>query len=133
MIVTVSNSLTIENPTAEMQMWCKKHLTLSNPDYQKKLRMNLWLGNTPKNLSLFEQRGDTLVLPFGTLRTLPDFVKENAVFIGDFQAAGEVSYGGVDIPLYDYQKTAVDVVAAQQYGIRKVPLAAVKRRWGLHL
>ena len=26
MIVTVSNTLTIENPTAEMQMWCKKHL-----------------------------------------------------------------------------------------------------------
>lgn len=133
MIVTVSNSLTIENPTAEMQMWCKKHLTLSNPDYQKKLRMNLWLGNTPKNLSLFEQRGDTLVLPFGTLRTLPDFVKENAVFIGDFQAAGEVSYGGVDIPLYDYQKTAVDVVAAQQYGILQSPAGSGKTQMGIAL
>ena len=133
MMVTVSNSLTIENPTAEMQMWCKKHLTLSNPDYQKKLRMNLWLGNTPKNLSLFEQRGDTLVLPFGTLRTLPDFVKENAVFIGDFQAAGEVSYGGVDIPLYDYQKTAVDVVAAQQYGILQSPAGSGKTQMGIAL
>lgn len=133
MIVTVSNSLTIENPTAEMQMWCKKHLTLSNPDYQKKLRMNLWLGNTPKNLGLFEQRGDTLVLPFGTLRTLPDFVKENAVFIGDFQAAGEVSYGGVDIPLYDYQKTAVDVVAAQQYGILQSPAGSGKTQMGIAL
>ena len=133
MIITVSNTLTIENPTTEMLMWCKKHLTLSNPDYQKKLRMNLWLGNTPKNLSLFEQRGDTLVLPFGTLRTLPDFVKENAVFIGDFQAAGEVSYGGVDIPLYDYQKTAVDVVAAQQYGILQSPAGSGKTQMGIAL
>lgn len=77
MIITVSNTLTIENPSAEMQMWCKKHLTLPNPNYAKKARMNLWLGNTPKVLSLYEQRGNTLILPFGTLRTLPDSVKEN--------------------------------------------------------
>ena len=133
MIVTVSNSLTIENPTAEMQMWCKKHLTLPNPDFQKKLRMNLWLGNTPKTLSLYEQRGNTLVLPFGTLRSLPDFVKKNAVFIGDFKAVEEVSYGGVDIPLYDYQKAAVDAVAAGQYGILQSPAGSGKTQMGIAL
>ena len=133
MIITVSNTLTIENPTAEMQMWCKKHLTIPNPDYQKKLRMNLWLGNTPKTLSLYEQRGNTLVLPFGTLKTLPDFVKENAMFIGDFKAAEEVSYGGVDIPLYDYQKAAVDAVAAQQYGILQSPAGSGKTQMGIAL
>ena len=133
MIVTVSNTLTIENPTAEMQMWCKKHLTIPNPDFQKKLRMNLWLGNTPKSLSLYEQRGNTLVLPFGTLRTLPDFVKKNAVFIGDFRAADDVLYGGVDIPLYDYQKAAVNAVAAQQYGILQSPAGSGKTQMGIAL
>lgn len=133
MIITVSNTLTIENPTAEMQMWCKKHLTLSNPDYQKKLRMNLWLGNTPKTLSLYEQRGNALVLPFGMLRTLPDFVKKNAVFISDFKATEKVPYGGVDIPLYDYQKAAVDAVAAQQYGILQSPAGSGKTQMGIAL
>ena len=133
MIITVSNTLTIENPTTEMLMWCKKHLTLPNPDYAKKIRMNLWLGNTPKTLSLYEQRGNTLVLPFGTLRTLPDSVKKNAVFIGDFKAAEEVSYGGVDIPLYDYQKAAVDTVAAQQYGILQSPAGSGKTQMGIAL
>lgn len=94
MIITVSSTLTIENPTAEMLVWCSKHMRIANPEYQKKVRMNLWLGNTPKTLSLYEQRGNTLVLPFGTLRTLPDFVKKNAVFISDFKAAEEVPYGG---------------------------------------
>lgn len=133
MIITVSNTLTIENPTAEMLMWCKKHLTISNPDFQKKARMNLWLGNTPKTLSLYEQRGNTLVLPFGTLRTLPDFVKENSVFVGDFKAAEEVSYGGVDIPLDDYQKAAVDAVAVQQYGILQSPAGSGKTQMGIAL
>lgn len=133
MIVTVSNTLTVENPTPEMMLWCKKHLTIPNPDYAKKVRMNLWLGNTPKVLSLYEQRGNTLVLPFGTLRTLPDFMKQDSVFIGDFAAAEEVSYGGVDIPLYDYQKAAVDAVAAQQYGILQSPAGSGKTQMGIAL
>lgn len=133
MIVIVSNTLTVENPTAEMLMWCKRHLTLPNPDYAKKLRMNLWLGNTPKTLSLYEQRGNALVLPFGTLRTLPDFVKKNAVFISDFKAAEKVSYGGSDIPLYDYQKAAVDAVATQQYGILQSPAGSGKTQMGIAL
>lgn len=133
MIITVSNTLTVENPTAEMLMWCKRHLTLPNPDYAKKLRMNLWLGNTPKTLSLYEQRGNALVLPFGTLRTLPDFVKKNAVFISDFKAAEKVSYGGSDIPLYDYQKAAVNAVAAEQYGILQSPAGSGKTQMGIAL
>lgn len=133
MIITVSSTLTIENPTAEMLVWCSKHMRIANPEYQKKVRMNLWLGNTPKTLSLYEQRGNTLVLPFGTLRTLPDFVKKNAVFISDFKAAEEVPYGGADIPLYDYQKAAVDAVAAQQYGILQSPAGSGKTQMGIAL
>lgn len=133
MIITVSNTLTVENPTAEMLIWCKKHLTISNPDYSKKLRMNLWLGNTPKTLSLYEQRGNTLVLPFGTLRTLPDFARKNAVFLSDFRADEKVSYGEVDIPLYDYQKAAVDAVASQQYGILQSPAGSGKTQMGIAL
>lgn len=133
MIITVSNTLTIENPTAAMLVWCSKHMRIANPDYQKKLRMNLWIGNTPKTLSLYEQRGNTLVLPFGALRTLPDFVKENSVFVGDFKAAGEVFYGGADIPLYDYQKAAVDAVAARKYGILQSPAGSGKTQMGIAL
>ena len=57
MIITVSNTLTAEKPTAEMQMWCKKNLTIANPEYVKKARMHFWLGDTPKTISLYEMRG----------------------------------------------------------------------------
>ena len=133
MIITVSSTLTIENPTAEMLVWCSKYMRIANPEYQKKVRMNLWLGNTPKTLGLYEQRGNTLVLPFGTLRSLPDFAKKNAVFISDFKAAEEVSYEGADIPLYDYQKAAVDAMAAGQYGILQSPAGSGKTQMGIAL
>lgn len=133
MIITVSNTLTIDNPSAELLVWCSKHMRIANPEYQKKVRMNLWLGNTPKTLCLYEQRETSIVLPFGTLRSLPESVRKNAVFIGDFKAAEEVSYGGVDIPLYGYQKAAVDAVAAGQYGILQSPAGSGKTQMGIAL
>lgn len=133
MIITVSNTLAVENPSAEMLMWCKKNLILTNPDYAKKSRMNLWLGDTPKTLSLYEQNGNTLILPFGTLKNLPDTIKREALFIPAFRAKETVFYGGNDIPLYDYQKVAVDTVVAEQYGILQSPAGSGKTQMGLAL
>lgn len=114
-------------------MWCKKNLTLTNPDYAKKARMHLWLGDTPKALTLYEQQGDTLILPFGTLRTLPDCISKEALFLGCFEDAESVDYGGNDVPLYDYQKTAVDAVYHAQYGILQSPAGSGKTQMGIAL
>ena len=65
MRMVVSNRLRIEDPSPELISWCKKNLVLANPDYTKKARMNLWLGNTPQKLYLMEWDGNTLVLPYG--------------------------------------------------------------------
>lgn len=50
MLIEVSNTLSVNNPTKELMTWCKKNLVIANPEYAKKARMNLWLGNTPKML-----------------------------------------------------------------------------------
>ena len=126
MIITVSNTLTVEKPTAEMQMWCKKKLTIPNPNYQKKLRMHFWLGDTPAKLSLYEQDGDTLILPFGTLRSLPECITNESYFTGSFADPVDVVYGGEDVPPYDYQKTAVEAVCKAQYGILQSPAGSGK-------
>ncbi|MDR0820908.1 MAG: DEAD/DEAH box helicase family protein [Oscillospiraceae bacterium] len=133
MRVTVSNVLAVENPTAEVLMWCKKNLTITNPDYAKKARMHLWLGDTPKVLTLYEQQGDTLILPFGTLRTLPDCISKEGFFTSSFADAQSVDYGGNDVPLYDYQKTAVDAVYQAQYGILQSPAGSGKTQMGIAL
>ena len=72
MNVLVSNTLTIENPTQEALMWCKKNLTIANPEYAKKVLIHFWVGDTPSKLSLYDQEGGTLILPFGTLRAFPN-------------------------------------------------------------
>lgn len=133
MRITVSNTLAVENPTAEALMWCQKNLTIPNPDYAKKARMHLWLGDTPKVLTLYEQQGDTLILPFGTLRTLPDCISKEGFFTSSFADAESVDYGGNDVPLYDYQKTAVDAVCKAQYGILQSPAGSGKTQMGIAL
>lgn len=133
MQVIVSNTLTIENPTWEVTEWCKKELTIPNPEYAKKLRMGFWVGNTPQRLTLYEKHGESLVLPFGMLRSIPERIAKEAYFQSAFEAPVAVSYGGVDVPLYDYQKDAVEGVYKAQYGILQSAAGSGKTQMGIAL
>lgn len=129
----MSNVLTIENPTEELLMWCKKSMTVANPEYAKKVRMNFWVGNTPKTINIYERNGNSLILPFGTLRNLPREVTDNSYFTSDFQKAIDISYGGADVPLYAYQQTAVEAMYKAQYGILQSPAGSGKTQMGIAL
>lgn len=132
MLIKVSNILTVENPTKEIMAWCRKNLVVPNPDYGKKSRMNLWLGDTPKNISLYEVRGDTLILPFGVLRSLPDEVRKNALFDSEFRPIKRVDYKA-DVNLYDYQEIAVQAMMEAKYGILQSPAGSGKTQMGIAL
>lgn len=132
MRITVSNTLTVTEPTKEMLMWCKRNLTITNPDYVKKARMSLWLGNTPKVLSLYEERGNELVLPFGVLRSIPEDISDNAVFTSEFAPPVPVNYRAY-VPLYDYQETAVQAMIDAKYGILQSAAGSGKTQMGIAL
>jgi superfamily II DNA or RNA helicase len=132
MLIAVSNTLSVNNPTKELMTWCKKNLVIANPEYAKKARMNLWLGNTPKMLYLYEIRGDTLVLPFGVLRSLPKSITDKALFVSEFATPVEVDYD-TSVPLYDYQEEAVNAMIAAKYGILQSAAGSGKTQMGIAL
>ena len=72
MRIDLSNQIRIDKPEPALMDWCKKNLVIANPEYAKKARMNLWLGNTPKTFSLMEWDGETLVLPYGCLKIVDE-------------------------------------------------------------
>lgn len=132
MLIEVSNTLSVNNSTKELMTWCKKNLVIANPEYAKKARMNLWLGNTPKMLYLYEIRGDTLILPFGVLRSLPKSITDKALFVSEFATPIEVDYD-TSVPLYDYQEEAVNAMIAAKYGILQSAAGSGKTQMGIAL
>lgn len=131
-IIEVSNTLTVSNPSPEMIAWCNKHLVIPNPEYAKRVRMHKWVGNTPSKLYLYEQRGNTLVLPFGTLRNLPESITQDSYFLSTFGTPVEVDYGE-DVPLYPYQEESVENVLRAKYGILQSPAGSGKTQMGIAL
>jgi len=131
-LIEVSNVLTVKAPSPQMIAWCNQNLTIPNPEYAKKARMGFWTGNTPQVLSLYEKRGGELVLPFGTLRSLPREIVQDTSFESRFSPSVAVYYGE-SIPLYPYQEKAVSEVYKAQYGILRSPAGSGKTQMGIAL
>lgn len=128
--MTVGNQLRIQEPTADLLDWCKKNMVLANPDYAKKVRMHLWLGNTPQKLYLMQWDGDTLVLPYGCLNTVLRLGE--CEVINDLPAPKKVDFG-CSVPLYDYQEAAKEAMLKAYYGILQSPAGSGKTQVGIAL
>lgn len=128
--MTVGNQLRIQKPTADLLDWCKKNMVLANPDYAKKVRMHLWLGNTPQKLYLMQWDGDTLVLPYGCLNTVLSMGE--CEVINDLPIPKEVDFG-CSVPLYDYQEAAKEAMLKAYYGILQSPAGSGKTQVGIAL
>ena len=131
MQVRIGAAITVENPSKAVIDWCEDHLVIPNPEYAKKVRMHFWVGKTPKILSLYETRGNTLILPFGVLRDIQPYLY-GCHCISEFQDPEKVSYEG-DVPLYSYQNDAVEVVKECRYGILQSPAGSGKTQMGIAL
>lgn len=131
MVTEIGNQIKIINPTPEIQQWCKDNLVLNNPDYEKKLRMNLWVGNTPKTLSMFTWSGNVLTVPYGCLHTLFPLFYDGALTTKT-KVTEFVDFDG-DVPLYSYQEKAVKEMMNFYCGILQSPAGSGKTQMGIAL
>lgn len=133
MKVTISNEITIQEPVKEVMDWCKRELVLPNPDYTKKERMGLWVGNTPRTLQLYKTNGNSVILPVGALKHIGPIIKsmeyEKAL---DLANNGAVAYN-TSVNLYDYQEEAVNAMEQCGYGILQSPAGSGKTQMGIAL
>lgn len=132
MEICVSNEIEVIHPTADLVKWCKENLVLDNPEYQKKLRMGKWLGNTPKKLVLYKVVGDTYYLPFGCIEKLFDRYKHDVPFNSRIRPIERISYDS-SINLFPYQQTAVNEALRHKNGVVVMPCGAGKTQTALEL
>lgn len=130
MLTEIGSTIKITDPSQEIMDWCKSNLVLVNPDYQKKVRMHLWVGDTPKQLFLYSMNGNDLILPFGCLRSILPLLE------GDWRKLYsnpvKVDFGG-KVPLYEYQEEAVAAMLINHYGILQSPAGSGKTQMGIAL
>ena len=127
----IGSTINVYDPTPDLVAWCKRNLVISNPEYSKKVRMHLWLGDTPEKLYLYEVHGNALILPFGLLRQLMKYISDSPITTV-FGNTEQINYNA-DIPLYDYQQQAVDRLTDELYGILQSPAGSGKTQMGIAL
>ena len=135
MNIIVSNEITISDPTDEIRQWIYDKLKVPNPEYANKVKMGLWLGNTPKELKLYRISGNNIIIPYGVEKSLIYFMSaypkfNNTEIHFDFAENKPVDYNA-DIKLYDYQEKAVNSLIRAQGGILQSKAGSGKTRMGI--
>lgn len=136
MELIVSNEITITDPTPEVRQWVYSRLKVANPEYSKKVRLGLWIGNTPKDIALYRNSGSDLIIPHGVKKSLYAYLAD----ISSLQSIDKyeevfaenkpVNYNA-DIKLYDYQENAVSSLIQSEGGILQSKAGSGKTRIGI--
>lgn len=133
MRVDIENEIRIKRPTEELLEWCEKNLVFLNPEYTKKARMGMWLGNTPRTISLIKTIDNVLVVPYGCLPAVTSMCDPNFDVVKNHNVDRPSVDYKCNIPLYDYQQKAVDVMKDFTCGILQAPAGCGKTQIAIAL
>lgn len=132
MQVTIGSEISIQDPPPDMVGWIRENLVLQNPEYCKKQRMGMWIGSTPEYICLYYVDGNKVVVPCGVGREIRRYIPETAKIRPDLADNGLIDYFG-SVPLYDYQKSAVEAMCRISCGILQSPCGSGKTQMGIAL
>lgn len=132
MVVEIGSEIRIRDASRELYEWAKENLIIPNPQYRTKERRGLWLGNTPKHLWLYHVDGSDLIVPIGAGKQVRQFLSEKDRISVHLADNGILDYKGT-IPLYDYQKEAVEAMQHASCGILQSPCGSGKTQMGIAL
>lgn len=132
MKVMISNEIRIQDPPQALVEQIRDELTLSNPEYTRRIRMGLWTGKTPAQIFLYYVDGNEIVIPCGTGNILQPYLMADTEIKQDLADNGDLKYNGT-IPLYGYQRAAVTAMEQAGAGILQSPCGSGKTQMGIAL
>lgn len=135
MIIRVSNKIYIKDPPRGFESFLKKNYVIPNPEYITRVRLNKWIGKTPKTLSLYSVKDGVIILPYGCLRAVYIYiincVDMTTVDIKTFlNRDATADWSGNDIIPRPYQNTAINAMLYHKFGILKAPCSSGKTIMG---
>jgi superfamily II DNA or RNA helicase len=133
MEVRVKNDIVIKDYSLWVYQWVTHNLSFPNPEYYKKQERGLWTGNTPREIVLYERRGNDLVVPFGML----PYIFKNKLMFNNItnclkQPLKQFDYRS-NIKPYDYQERAIESALKAKQGVIVAPCGSGKTQIGLEI
>ena len=132
MVVEIGSEIRIKNASKELNVCAQENLIIPNPQYRERERRGLWVGNTPKYLWLYRVDSSDLIVPTGVGKQVRQFLSERDQISVQLADNDILEYKG-NIPLYDYQKTAVEAMRRTSCGILQSPCGSGKTQMGIAL
>jgi superfamily II DNA or RNA helicase len=124
----IGKNIEIKEPSLLVQQWASNNLVLTNPDYYVALKMGRNVKWMSQHMNLYEKRGSSLFIPFGSLRQVWEFIKEDYTL--EFAPDTKANIQG-SINLYPYQQQAAERMKQAKSGILQAPCGSGKTQIGL--
>lgn len=129
MRAVADNEITIELPSIQVYDAMTNKLEWSNPEYVKRVEAGRSVWNVPRDIVLWKQKGQFLIVPFGMLQTLRN-MGINVVPESHLTGQKRLFEGEVD-NLYDYQEEALKLALKAKNGVLVAPCGSGKTQIGL--
>lgn len=123
------NTICLSHLDHDVERYLKDKLQWPNPDYIKRQEAGRSTWNCPRNIILWTQRGNDLIVPFGLLKEL--WGLGISVSPSPHISASSAPKGTCIEGLYDYQRFAVDSAMREKQGIIVAPCGAGKTQIGI--
>ena len=132
MKVIIDNVIVIQNPSEEIQRYCKENLEIDNPQFAQNERLGFPTYNIPRRLYWYEKREENYILPFGCLKDLYKIYPIKEDYSLRFIEPKKLEYKS-NINLYSYQKKAKDMALKSKNGVIVMPAGSGKTQKALQL
>ncbi|MDY0163386.1 DEAD/DEAH box helicase [Desulfobotulus sp.] len=135
-LLSLGRNLEVRHLPPPLEDLVRNALCLENPRWLENQRMGRWNGQTPRHLTFYkEEEKGVLVLPRGYTRSLMLLIRSQGL---DWQLEDHrLCLDAVDFrfsaTLRDFQKKAVDAMAAKEFGTLNAPTGAGKTVMALAL
>lgn len=133
MKVEIGNVVKILQPTSAVISYCQRNLTIDNEEYYKRKDMGFYVGNISKEIRLYVEGYDYIIIPSGELMSIYSLLK-GAKYETFFNDPNNINLVFNDnIKLYSYQLEAINALKKNKGGILEAPCGVGKTYIGLSL
>lgn len=117
MKIKIDSEITISGPNKDVLDYCKKELTMVNPDIQKKKAMGFWTGNLPKEIKMYSKNGSNIIIPIGCIDDIWKMYPYQSEYYIDFGNHQKLQFPENKITPYPYQEKAIQAMIKAKRGI----------------